>query len=92
MKKADVYSFAMLLFEIMTQKAPFEEDIGRDEWYQRVVINNERPIIPIQNVDICPLIKVFTTQSTFAFVSIDEQNIYRCVGQKNLKKDQILIT
>mmetsp|Transcript_24913 Transcript_24913/g.57483 ORF Transcript_24913/g.57483 Transcript_24913/m.57483 type:complete len:1009 (-) Transcript_24913:439-3465(-) len=41
-QKADVYSFGILLWELITYKKPFES-LGRDSFYRRVVYGGERP-------------------------------------------------
>lgn len=42
--KADVYSFGILIWELITYKKPFES-LGRESFYRRVVYGGERPPI-----------------------------------------------
>jgi hypothetical protein len=48
--KADVYSFAIVCYEILTGKEPFEDERMSD-LYKRVVLEHARPELP----EICPI-------------------------------------
>jgi hypothetical protein len=47
--KADVWSFAMVCFEILTRKVPFEDEL-QTRLFQRITIDGLRPVLP----DECP--------------------------------------
>ena len=44
-KSGDVYTFAFVVYEILTNKVPFE-NFNSNEIYKEVVINGNRPEIP----------------------------------------------
>ena len=44
-KSSDVYSFAFVVYELMTNKIPFEEISNKNRLYEDIVKNNKRPII-----------------------------------------------
>jgi serine/threonine protein kinase len=48
--KADVYSFAIVCYEILTGKEPFEGEKPSDDLYKRIILEHERPKLP----KICP--------------------------------------
>eukprot|EP01111_Echinosteliopsis_oligospora_P015443 TRINITY_DN6119_c0_g1_i1.p1 TRINITY_DN6119_c0_g1~~TRINITY_DN6119_c0_g1_i1.p1 ORF type:complete len:585 (-),score=151.22 TRINITY_DN6119_c0_g1_i1:89-1843(-) len=45
-EKADIYSFGLILWEILTGQELFPEYEDLDPFYQAICFNNERPIIP----------------------------------------------
>ncbi|XP_072960056.1 uncharacterized protein [Typha angustifolia] len=45
-EKADVYSFAMICFELLTGKMPFEEDVLQEDKTSRNIRGGERPLFP----------------------------------------------
>jgi serine/threonine protein kinase len=44
--KSDVYSFALILYEILAKKSGFSMDLIPPQVMKKIVINRERPVIP----------------------------------------------
>jgi serine/threonine protein kinase len=50
-ESSDVYSFAIVLWEILTRQEPFSQFRALDEFRQAVCVRHERPIIPPDTLD-----------------------------------------